>query len=97
MSGEVYIDDAVLARVRSNLVDVGELLSRPARAMRELDSAAVGAGELARRLDEFGHEWSYGIDKLAAFSDAAVRALDEIDRAFDAADQSLADALRPRS
>jgi hypothetical protein len=94
VSGDVYIDAAVLSRVRRNLHDVREVMQRPARAMAEVTGSAMGAPDLARRMDEFGSEWSYGIGQLARFAGDAVEALDAIESAFEQADACLAGALR---
>jgi hypothetical protein len=91
---DVYIDGAVLARVRSNLGDIRDLMQTPARRMREVTGSAMGARDLARRMDEFGDEWAYGIEKLGGFAADAVDALDRIERAFRDADASLAQALQ---
>ena len=91
---DVFIDGAVLARVRSDLRRVRDLAEGPGRAMRDLDSSAAGSPALVRRLDDFGHEWAYGIGQLARFADGAADALDELDRMFAEADRKLADALR---
>ena len=91
---DVYIDGAVLARVRSNLGDIRDLMQTPARQMREITGSAMGARDLARRMDEFGDEWAYGIEKLGGFAAHAVVALDRIEQAFRDADTSLAQALR---
>jgi hypothetical protein len=91
---DVYIDGAVLARVRSNLGDIRDLMQTPARQMREVTGSAMGARDLARRMDEFGDEWAYGIEKLSGFAADAVDALDRIEQAFRDADTSLAQALR---
>lgn len=89
----MYIDGAVLARVRSDLAGIRDLMEAPAREMRELSGAAAGAPDLARRLDEFGDEWAYGISKLSEFAGSAVEALNRIEQAFGDADSSLARAL----
>lgn len=91
---DVYIDGAVVARVRSNLGDIRDLMQTPARQMREVTGSAMGARDLARRMDEFGDEWAYGIEKLGGFAADAVEALDRIEKAFRDADTSLAKALR---
>jgi hypothetical protein len=91
---DVYIDGDVLARVRSNLAGIRDLMETPAREMREVTGADLGARYLVRRMDEFGDEWAYGIDKLGGFAGSAVEALDRIAQAFHEADTSLARALR---
>ena len=91
---DLYIDGAVLARVRSNLGNIRDLMQTPAREMRAVTGSAMGAPDLARRMDDFGDEWAYGIEKLSAFAGSAVEALDTIQQAFDDADTSLAQALQ---
>ena len=91
---DLYIDGAVLARVRSNLANIRDLMETPAREMREVTGSAMGAQSLARRMDEFGDEWSYGIGKLGEFAGSAVEALDSVEQAFEDADTNLAQALR---
>ncbi|WP_346622062.1 hypothetical protein [Blastococcus montanus] len=91
---DLYIDGAMLARVRSDLGTIGDLLAGPAREMRAVTGSAMGAPALARRMDEFGDEWSYGIERLGGFAAGAADALARIDEAFRAADTALGDALR---
>lgn len=90
---DLYIDGAMLERVRSNLASVTDLLSRPARRMSEVDGRAMGVPELEQRMDDFGDEWEYGISKLGEFSESAVDALDQIKEGFEQADDDLANAL----
>lgn len=94
---DLYIDGEVLSRVRSNLGGIRDLMEQPSRAMRAVTGSALGAPALARRMDEFGDEWAYGIDKLSGFAGTAVEALDRIEQAFEEADTSLAEALRNAS
>ncbi|MCZ2857872.1 hypothetical protein [Blastococcus sp. VKM Ac-2987] len=91
---DLYIDGAVLARVRSDLLGIRDLLEQPAREMREVSGAAMGAPALARRMDEFGDEWAYGIGRLGGFAADAAEALDSVAAAFREADVSLSAALR---
>lgn len=91
---DLYIDGAMLKRVRSNLSRIVDLLNGPARAMRDVDGSDVGPERLVNRVRDFGHEWEYGIGQLGKFSGSAVEALDSIEKAFDDADVKLADALR---
>ncbi|WP_347059608.1 hypothetical protein ABC795_03950 [Blastococcus sp. HT6-30] len=91
---DLYIDGAVLARVHADLLGVRDLLEQPAREMREVTGSAMGSPALARRMDEFGNEWAYGIGRLGRFAADAADALDRISATFRQADASLADALR---
>ncbi len=90
---DLYIDGAMLGRVRSNLARIEQLLEVPAREMRSVDGRAMGAPALESRMNDFGDEWSYGIGKLGEFSASAVEALDKIQESFRQADVALADAL----
>jgi hypothetical protein len=91
---DLYIDGAMLARVRQNLAGIRHLLDRPRREIAKVDGWAVrGVRDLERRMNEFGHEWSYVIGKLADFSDSAVEALDTIEKTFTDAEKQLTDAL----
>lgn len=91
---DLFIDGAMLARARSNLLGIRDLMAGPAREMRAVTGSAMGAPALARRMDEFGDEWSYGIAKLSGFAGDAAEALDRIQQAFDDADTSLTRALQ---
>lgn len=91
---DVYIDGAVLARVRANLRRVTDLAEGPGRAMAQLDAGAAGSRALVGRLQDFGQEWAYGITQIAKYADGAAEALDKLDRVFAEADRKLADALR---
>ncbi|MCT7352306.1 hypothetical protein N4P33_08970 [Streptomyces sp. 15-116A] len=91
---DLYIDSEMLQRVRENLAHIGTLLDKPSRAMDRVDSKAMGASELEKRMDSFGDEWKYGIDQLKKFSKSAVKALDKIEKAFGGLDAELAKALR---
>lgn len=90
---DLYIDGAMLARVRENFRRIESLLSQPGRDMRNLDVHQVGHQELENRMDEFGREWEYGIGQLGEFSGSAVKALDSIADAFEKADADLAQLL----
>ena len=91
---DVYVDGAVLARVRANLRRVADSAVGPGRAMRHLDAGAAGSRALVDRLEDFGHEWAYGIAQIAKYADGAADALDTLDRVFTEADQKLGEALR---
>ncbi|MET0450105.1 MAG: hypothetical protein ABW004_16960 [Aeromicrobium sp.] len=93
MASDLYIDGAMLERVRKSLTDVQDILSAPGRAMGSIDWEAMGNPHLAETVQEFGDEWQYGIEQLGKYSDGAVEALDAIRDAFDQADTDLADAL----
>ncbi|MEV6313918.1 hypothetical protein [Streptomyces sp. NPDC051776] len=90
---DLYIDGAMLKRVRRNLAHIGETLEKPARAIERVDTKAMGAAELERRMDSFGDEWSYGIGQLRKFSKGSVEALDQIEKAFKDLDKNLAAEL----
>ncbi|MCL2552123.1 MAG: hypothetical protein FWE75_08270 [Actinomycetia bacterium] len=91
--GDLYVDGPMLDRVHGHLSHMRDLLETPAKKMASVDGAAMGADELARRMDDFGHEWHYGIGKLGEFSHGAVTALEKIKSTFEKADTDLAKAL----
>ncbi|MFF8655438.1 hypothetical protein [Streptomyces huasconensis] len=91
---DLYIDGEMLKRVRENLKHIGSLLEKPAKAMDQVDSKAMGASELEKQMDDFGDEWHYGIGQLKKFSTDAAKALDKIEKAFGGLDDALAKALR---
>lgn len=91
--GDLYVDGAMLDRVHDHLKHMRDLLETPARKMAGVDGSAMGADQLARRMDDFGHEWHYGIGKLGEFSDGAVKALEQIKKTFEKTDTDLAKAL----
>ncbi|KHL11251.1 UNVERIFIED_CONTAM: hypothetical protein LK11_42790 [Mumia flava] len=90
---DLSIDGAMLVRVRSTMKQIEDLLSAPAKRMKDVDAADLGPSELVERVNAFGDEWSYGIEQLGEFSGSMVEALDAIQEAFDAADTDLANAL----
>lgn len=90
---DLYIDGAMLQRVKTSFQNIEELLKGPGRAMKQLDANQVGPGDLEKRMDEFGEEWDYGFEQLGEFAGSAVDALQSIDDAFQEADASLAAAL----
>lgn len=90
---DLYVDGALLDRVRDRLIRMRDLLEKPARRMGDVDGNAMGVDELKRRMDDFGHEWQYGIGKLAGFAHDAADALDQIKKTFEKADTDLAQAL----
>ncbi|WP_330307013.1 MULTISPECIES: hypothetical protein [unclassified Streptomyces] len=65
---DLYIDNAMLQRVRKDLAHIDDLLEKPAKAMDAVDVRAMGASELEKRMDSFGEEWNYGIKQLKKFS-----------------------------
>ncbi|MFF5143618.1 hypothetical protein ACFY6U_28445 [Streptomyces sp. NPDC013157] len=97
MSGggsDIFVDFDVLQRVRDDIQHIGEIMQRPGREMDEVDGAAMGVFVLAVRMNDFGDEWSYGIKQIEKFSDAAVKALDGIRKAFEGLDDRVAEELR---
>jgi hypothetical protein len=87
----------MLARVRSNFSRIEDLLGGPASQMRSFDGRDAGPSVLVSGLNEFGHEWQYGIEQLGEFSSSVVDALDQIAKAFESADADLAAALEQAS
>lgn len=90
---DLYIDGAMLQRVKASFENIEDLLKGPGRAMKELDADQVGPGNLEQRMDEFGEEWDYGFQQLGEFAGSAVKALQAIDDAFEEAETNLAAAL----
>ncbi|GAA1476376.1 hypothetical protein GCM10009623_08220 [Nocardioides aestuarii] len=97
MGSDLYIDGEMLSRVRDNFSRIEDLLGGPASQMRSVDGRDAGPSALVSRLNEFGHEWQYGIEQLGEFSSSVVDALDQIARAFESADADLAAALEQAS
>jgi hypothetical protein len=90
---DLYIDGAMLDRVKTNFKNIESLLRGPSRAMKDLDANEVGPSRLEARMDEFSDDWDYGIGQLGEFADSVVEALQSIADAFDKADTDLAAAL----
>lgn len=88
--GDLSVDYAVLNRVRHNLDHIAHLMKQPGRDMEKVSGDAMGAHELAKRMDDFGEEWSYGIKQLTKFSGKASDALLKIKKAFEDLDDELA-------
>lgn len=91
---DIYIDSAVLGRVRSNIKRIGDIMEHPGREMDEVDGNSMGVTELATRMNDFGDEWSYGIKQIKKFSSSAVKTLDKMQKAFEEMDDKLAQELR---
>ncbi|MEU3084152.1 hypothetical protein ABZ697_28035 [Streptomyces albidoflavus] len=72
---DLSVDYEVLNRVRHNLDQIADLMKKPGREMESVDGTSMGVPELARRMDDFGDEWSYGIKQLTKFSAKASKAL----------------------
>lgn len=90
---DLYIDGAMLKRVRHDLRHMDELFSKPIHAMANIDAKAMGASQLERRMEDFGDEWEYGIKQLRKFSKGAAKTLDGIEKAFAKLDLDLAKEL----
>lgn len=90
---DLYVDMETLDRVRRNIERISELMKRPGREMEDVDGWSMGVDALARRMDDFGDEWSYGIGQIEKFSDAASEALLKVKQEFQRVDGELADAL----
>jgi hypothetical protein len=84
----------VLNRVRHNLDHIAELMKKPGGEMKEVTGSSMGVPELARRMDDFGDEWSYGIKQLTKFSEKASEALLTVKEAFEKLDDELAEASK---
>lgn len=90
---DLYIDGAMLRRVQDNFRRIEDLLSRPARQMREVTGRHVGPSRLVDRVNEFGEEWEHGIGQLGEFSGSVVESLQAISDVFEETDTNLANAL----
>lgn len=86
---DLSIDYAVLKRVRHNLDHIAHLMKKPGREMEHVSGDAMGVPELAKRMDDFGDEWSYGIKQLTEFSEKASEALLKIKESFEKLDGEL--------
>ncbi|MFE7671698.1 hypothetical protein ACFU5N_05705 [Streptomyces albidoflavus] len=91
---DLSVDYEVLNRVRHNLDQIADLMKKPGREMESVGGASMGVPELARRMDDFGDEWSYGIKQLTKFSEKASKALLKIKKSFEQLDSELAQAAR---
>ncbi|MFA3875110.1 hypothetical protein ABS735_15650 [Streptomyces sp. MMCC 100] len=89
---DLTADYEVLNRVRHNLDHIAELMKKPGREMEKVTGSSMGVPELARRMDDFGDEWSYGIKQLTKFSEKASKALITVKEAFEKLDDELAEA-----
>nr|WP_241196096.1 hypothetical protein [Streptomyces sp. SID10362] len=90
-------DYEVLNRVRHNLDHIAELMKKPGREMEKVTGNSMGVPELARRMDDFGDEWSYGIKQLTKFSEKASEALLTVKESFEKLDDELAEANRKQN
>ncbi|WP_446045070.1 hypothetical protein [Streptomyces olivaceus] len=91
---DLTADYEVLNRVRHNLDHIAELMKKPGREMKEVTGSSMGVPDLARRMDDFGDEWSYGIKQLTKFSEKASEALLTVKEAFEKLDDELAEASK---
>ncbi|MFF4822825.1 hypothetical protein [Streptomyces sp. NPDC001312] len=91
---DLSIDYAVLNRVRHNLDHIAHLMKKPGREMELVTGDSMGVPELAKRMDDFGDEWSYGIKQLTKFSGKASKALLTVKRSFEELDTELAEVNR---
>ncbi|MEU4997434.1 hypothetical protein [Streptomyces sp. NPDC021622] len=78
--------------MKSNLDHIAHLMKQPGRDMEKVSGDAMGVLELAKRMDDFGDEWSYGIKQLTKFSGKASEALLKIKESFEKLDDELAKA-----
>jgi uncharacterized protein YukE len=89
---DLSVDYEVLNRVRHNLDHIAHLMKKPGREMERVSGDSMGVPELAKRMDDFGDEWSYGIKQLTKFSGKASKALLKIKESFEKLDDDLAQA-----
>lgn len=91
---DLSVDYEVLNRVRRNLDHMAHLMKKPGREMEHVTGDSMGVPELAKRMDDFGDEWSYGIKQLTKFSEKASKALLKVKESFEKLDDELAEANR---
>lgn len=89
---DIYVDYEMLESVRKNLSKIGQLLDKPSKAMKDMDTKSVGVSELESRMDKFCDEWSYGIGQIKKASGNAVDALKKFEKSYDEVDTKLAEA-----
>ncbi|MBF4160942.1 hypothetical protein [Nocardioides acrostichi] len=87
---DLYIDLDALERTRHDLEHVADLLRDPVSRLADEAGAVTSISHLRSRLQDFGHEWDYGIGKLSEFSGTVGEALVHIRDAFTEVDQKLA-------
>lgn len=90
---DLFIDGDALTRMRTNLAQLGDAMTRPGRDLGAIEPLSAGGKELRERMGEFGDEWSHGVGKLAKFAGTAGEALAHIERTFRDADDALTRAL----
>jgi hypothetical protein len=91
---DLYIDFEMLVRTQKDIRDIHDVMAKPCREMDEVDGASMGVFKLAKRMDDFGDEWSYGIKQLSKFSKSAAKALGQIKKSFEELDEQLAHELQ---
>ncbi|MFJ4920401.1 hypothetical protein [Streptomyces sp. NPDC088725] len=91
---DLSIDYAVLNRVRNNLDHIAHLMKKPGQEMERMSCVSMGVPELAKRMDDFGDEWSYGIKQLTKFSEKASKTLLKVKETFEKLDHELAEVNR---
>ncbi|MFE9934814.1 hypothetical protein [Streptomyces hirsutus] len=69
-------------------------MKKPGEEMENVSGNSMGVLELARRMDDFGDEWSYGIKQLTKFSEKASKALLKVKESFEELDHELAEASK---
>ncbi|MGW3508086.1 hypothetical protein [Streptomyces sp. NPDC000994] len=90
---DLYIDFEMLVKTQKDIRHIHELMTAPCREMGDVDGASMGVSKLARRMDDFGDEWSYGIKQLSKFSKSAAKALGHIKKSFEELDEQFAHEL----
>ncbi|MEV8016826.1 hypothetical protein AB0O76_10855 [Streptomyces sp. NPDC086554] len=93
---DLYIDYAMLEQTQRDIGNISDVMKKPCREMEEVDGASMGVLRLARRMDDFGDEWSYGIKQLAKFSKSASKALGKIKKSFEDLDDQIDTELRKK-
>ena len=88
--GDLQIDPAALAQVRTKLVSVEALLDSASTRMAGVTAAAVGPPTLVSRVGTFGEDWTDALDGLSTFAESLGRSLDVAEQAMDDLDEALA-------
>ncbi|MFE0099463.1 hypothetical protein [Streptomyces sp. NPDC059009] len=93
---DLYIDYDMLEKTQHDIANISDVMQKPCREMDDVDGKSMGVIKLARRMDDFGDEWSYGIKQLAKFSKSASKALGKIKKSFEDLDDQIEHELRKK-
>lgn len=90
---DLYIDFDGLARTRSDLDHVSDLMHSPLDELAGQAGAITSIDHLRSRLEDFGDAWDYGIKKLGTYSQGVGDALQQIHDTFVKLDDQLAEVF----